>query len=114
MTSRAHSAQLLHRAALLLALVCFWISGPVATHHTDDLLAYAAGYSAVRHATPPAAQIACTACEWEQSFSHPPAPAVLVAYAPLLQMRYAAILSLALHLRCFDYTALRGPPSNIS
>ena len=113
MISRVHSAQLLQRAALLLALICFWISGPVATHHTDAPLLFSVGHSALRHAAPLAAQTPCTACEWEQALSHPPTIAVSVASLPLVRMRYADVLPCVLHLRCFDYTALRGPPSSL-
>ena len=114
MSTRARSGQLVRRTALLLALICLWISGGAALHHTDDPLLYAVGRSAIGHAIPPVAQTSCAACEWEQSFSHSPAPSIHVAYLPLVRMRYAATLSFALHLRCFDYTALRGPPTDLS
>ncbi len=98
--------------ALLLALICFWISGGATLRHTDPPLFFAAGHSGMGHATPPPAQIPCAACEWEQGLSAPYTPSLHVASAPLVRLRYVAGLSPALHLRCFDYTSLRGPPAD--
>ena len=117
MFKRTGSAQLLQKTALLLALICLWISGPVAMHHTDEVVFFAAAgqnHSRIGHVTPPATQTPCAACEWEQSFSHPNIPSVHIAYLPLIQVRYTAALPVVLHVRRFDYTALRGPPSLLS
>ena len=114
MSMRARSAQLVTRTALLLALICLWISGGAALKHTDEPLAYRTGHSAAGHTAPPTILLACAACEWEQAFSHPPAPAVHVACLPLIRGGYAAVLPSALHLRGFDYVALRGPPPSLS
>ncbi len=114
MSTRSRSAQLLSRTALLLALLCLWISGGATLHHTDEPPLFAAGHSAVGHATPPVTLSPCAACEWEQSFSHPSAPCLQVAFLPLIRLSYVAALLPVLHLRCFDHTAPRGPPFDLS
>lgn len=108
---RALSAQLVPRTALMLALICFWISGGAVLKHTDEPLAYRTGHSYTGHATPPATLIACAACEWEQAFSHTPPPTVHVVCLPLIRVGCTSVLPDALHLRCFDYAAPRGPPT---
>jgi hypothetical protein len=119
MSTRVRSAQLLQRAALLLALICFWISGPVALHHTDEPLLpglnkSTADHSLFGHVTPPPAQTPCAACEWEQSLSTPHAPSVHIAWLPFFRVAFVGGLPTALHLRSFEYISLRGPPANFS
>ena len=106
----------LRPAALLLALVCLWISGGAVLHHTDvdDTLTvqtYVAGHSALRHALPVPPPVACAACQWEQTLPTLSASAPSIAPLPLCHFAFAATLPPFLHLRPFNYTALRGPPS---
>ena len=118
MSTRSRPAQLFcQRTALLLALICLWISGGATLHHTDDVsafLTFHAGQSAVGHATPPPLQLPCAACEWEQALATPHQPAVPIVANTLVRRHYAALLSLALHLQSFDYTSLRAPPAALS
>jgi hypothetical protein len=111
MSTRPRSAQILQRKALLVALVCFWISSGATLRHTDPPLFFFAGHSTTGHATPPPTQLPCAACEWEQAFSTTHPPSVQIICAPLIRTRYADGLPTALHLRSFDYVALRGPPA---
>ena len=109
----------LRAAALLLAFVCLWISGGAVLHHTsdDDVLTvqtYAVGHSALRHALPTPPPAPCAACQWEQTLPTLPAPAPSVAALPLCRLSLTAALPGFLHLRPFDYTALRGPPAPLS
>ena len=76
---------------------------------------YTVGHAALRHAAsrcrPPAP---CAACQWEQTLPTLTASAPAVAALPLSRIVFAPGLTLALHLRPFDYTALRGPPCPLS
>ncbi len=101
--------------ALLLAFVCLWISGGAVLHHTDDddsglLQTFAAGKSLLSHAAPALPTLPCAACQWEQNVPPLDAPGIAVVQLPFSRTTFAPLLPLTLHLRCFDYTTLRGPP----
>lgn len=102
---------------LVLALICFWISGGATLRHTDDMSdfqTFHAGRQAVGHSATAPAPIPCAACEWEQANTTLHTPTVHAVCVPWIPVQYAAALSPALHLHCFDDSAPRGPPSVLS
>lgn len=115
MTPHARSAQLvLNRVALLLALVCLWMSSGAALRHTDDLseyLTFAAGRAAFGHSTPTPSSVPCVAHEWMNAWQTLHTASLAVGYSPVFLTTLRQTPTAALHLGGFDYVSLRGPPS---
>jgi len=111
----SHNLTGTRRVAFALALVCLWMSGGATLHHTDDFDSlksfHASGRIVLTHATqqPPAEQ--CVAHEWLTAWHtlHATTPAILVPLPETLSV--AKRPGVVLHLLCFDYKALRAPPT---
>jgi len=99
----------------MLALICFWMSGIVPLHHTDDLsmfatVKYVPGVQ-LTHASPPPAADTCVAHEWLQTIHTLHALVVGVSYSPRVITIEADALPTIVYIEPFDYTPNRAPPS---
>ncbi len=108
----------IHMPQLLLAFLCFWMSGIAQLHHTDRL-DFLQTY-AVKHASQIQGKLAttapdtCAACEWDQLQSAPHTPAVVVILSPLFNLDPQRESKSRIFNASFDHYALRGPPYNCS
>lgn len=103
------------RHALLVALVCLWMSGVATTMHADDLRGLVSkpshGPVTLSHALPQPPQEPCAACEWNQFGRTLCTPEIRIAYSSLHLIDRPDTLAVALHLRAFDHILFRGPPA---
>ncbi len=103
--------------ALLLALICLWLSSGAALHHTDDLSAFRAfraGRSVDRHSAPAPAADQCVAHEWMSVWQTLSTTRPAVTWTGVTVALLFCPLAAALHRRGFEYVSLRGPPSLFS
>lgn len=118
MIPRTRSAQSGPRwVALLLALVCLWMSSGGVLRHTDDLAAlraFAAGRDALHRSAAAAPAAPCAAHQWMDALRTLPSAPPPVSLTAVVVARVSVIPAPALHLRCFKDTPPRGPPSVLS
>lgn len=106
------------RTAVLVGLICIWLSTVGALHH-DEVLPFVlakASQSKLHKAVPVTPNGPCTACEWEQTLGTSNTPPALVVI--MMPGVYACVLgeraSAPIITRYFDYTSLRAPPVALS
>ena len=101
------------QAALIMALICLWMSSGATLNHTDDLadfLTFRVGHSVDRHLSATLPSDPCAACQWEQTVPTLAASVPTVTLKPLFVASIAVSVPDVLHLRCFDHFGLRAPP----
>ena len=84
-------------------------------HHTDDLSAFltfrAARADTLQHVGHAASFDICAAHEWMDAWKTLHTARPPVRWTPVVLATISVYPSAVLHLRPFDYTSLRGPPS---
>lgn len=101
------------RTAIVVGLICLWLSTVGSMHH-DEVLGFAANphsRATIGRTIPLPQQGPCVACEWEQMTGASHTPTLTMLMLPGVQA-LALIPRLAAPIiqRHFDYTSLRAPP----